>query len=183
MQQIDVSILLWIQENLRNDVLTAFWRLITFLGDGGWFWIALGLVLVILPKYRPVGGTMLLALLIGALITNVALKNLVARIRPYDYTSAIVPLIALPTDYSFPSGHSCASFAGAFVCLRMMPTGFGIAAMVLAALISFSRLYVGVHYPTDVLAGIVIGIFAAQMAYLIVTRLILKRKKEEPVNS
>lgn len=175
-QQADVAILLWIQEFLRTDVLTAFMRAVTFLGNAGWFWIVLGVALLAFPKTRPTGAAVLLALAIGALITNVGLKNLVARIRPFHFTELIQPLTALPKDYSFPSGHTCASFAAAFVCLRMLPLKFGVAAMILACLIAFSRLYLGVHYPTDVLAGLLIGVLAGQIAYRIVRRINLKNK-------
>ena len=84
----------------------------------------------------------------GALITNVCLKNLVARPRPMS-VEGLVPLIGKPTDYSFPSGHTCASFACALVLYRILPKKYGVPAVILASLIAFSRLYVGVHYPTD----------------------------------
>ncbi len=163
-QQLDVSILLWIQENLRVDALTPFWKAITMLGNGGWFWIALGLGLFCFKRTRKTGIAVLAALVIGGLITNVALKNLVARIRPYDYTAAIRSLLPPQSDYSFPSGHTCASFAAAFVCLRRLPRNWGAGAMVLAGLIAFSRLYLGVHFPTDILGGLVIGLAAGWLA-------------------
>ena len=102
--------------------------------------------------------------MIGALITNVTLKNLVARTRPYEVVEGLVLLIEKQRDYSFPSGHTCASFAAAGVYWRMLPKKFGIPLVILAAMIAFSRLYVGVHYPTDVLAGLLIGLFAAWAA-------------------
>jgi len=172
----DVSILLWIQENLRFDFLNGFWRGITCLGDGGWFWIALGLALLLYRKTRPVGVTVLLSLAIGALITNVALKNMVARIRPYDFTSQIVALLPPQSDFSFPSGHTCASFAAAFVCLQRLPRRWGIVAVILAGLIAFSRMYLGVHYPTDILGGLLIGFAASWLACKITGSKILKNK-------
>lgn len=155
---IDVSILLFIQEHVRMDVMNPFWKGITALANAGLFWIILGIILLIPKKTRKVGWMALLSLALGALITNVTLKNLVARIRPYDLVNTIVPLIARPTDYSFPSGHTCASFASAAIYYRMLPRKYGVPAMVLAGLIAFSRMYVGVHYPTDVLGGILIGL-------------------------
>lgn len=175
-QQIDVSVLLWIQENLRFDFLTGFWKAITCLGDSGWFWIVLGLVLLLYRKTRPVGITVLISLAIGALITNVALKNIVARIRPYDFTSRIVSLLPPQSDFSFPSGHTCASFAAALVCLRMLPRCYGVPAVILAGLIAFSRMYLGVHYPTDILGGLLAGVAASWMACKIVRGKILKNK-------
>ena len=99
-----------------------------------------------------------------AVVTNLCLKDLVARIRPYDSVEGLVPLVARLKDYSFPSGHTCASFACAGVYYKAFPGKWGKAAMVLAVLIALSRLYVGVHYPTDVLAGALVGTFSALAA-------------------
>lgn len=164
LQQMDLSVLLWIQENLRVDFLTPFWKAVTFLGNGGWFWIALGIGLLCFKRTRRVGITLLAALVIGALVTNVALKNLVARTRPYDYSEGIKALLPPQSDFSFPSGHTCASFAAAYVCLKMLPGDWGIGAMILAGLIAFSRLYLGVHFPTDILGGLLIGLAAGWLA-------------------
>ena len=161
----DAGILLFIQEYIRQDFLTPLVKFITHLGDAGWFWIALSVVLLFFKKTRRAGITALLALLIGALITNVALKNLVARIRPYEVIEDLHLLIEKQSDYSFPSGHTCASFAAGLVYLKMLPRRYGVAAILLAVLIAFSRLYVGVHYPTDILGGILVGSFAAWAAY------------------
>lgn len=155
---IDVSILLFIQEYIRMDWMDGIWKFITFLGDAGWFWITLGVVLLIPKKTRKIGFMALLALGLGALITNVTLKPLIARTRPFDLVEAIVPLVERPHDFSFPSGHTCASFACAAVYYKMLPKKYGVPAVVLAALIGLSRLYVGVHYPTDVLGGLIVGI-------------------------
>lgn len=166
----DVAILLWIQEFLRADFMTGFWKTVTFLGDNGWFWIVLGVALFAWKRTRPVGAAVLLSLAMGALVTNVFLKNAVARIRPYDYTEQIKALIPPQHDFSFPSGHTCASFAAAVVCLKMLPRKYGICAVSLAVLIAFSRLYLGVHFFTDVLAGALIGAGAAWLACGIVKR-------------
>ena len=161
---LDGNILLWIQEYIRQDWMEGFWKGITMLGDSGWFWIALSLLLMVPRRTRWIGITSLAAIVIGALITNVTLKNLVARTRPYEVVEGLVLLIEKQRDYSFPSGHTCASFAAAGVYWRMLPKKFGIPLVILAAMIAFSRLYVGVHYPTDVLAGLLIGLFAAWAA-------------------
>lgn len=163
--KIDVGILLWIQEHMRAAFLTVFWRAVTFLGNGGWFWIVLGIVLVCMAKTRKVGITALLSLAMGALITNVWLKNFVARPRPFDALETITPLIAAPKDFSFPSGHTCASFAVALVCWRMLPRKYGAPLMALAALVAFSRLYLGVHYPSDVLGGFLVARLVSEVAY------------------
>ncbi|MDD2959030.1 MAG: phosphatase PAP2 family protein [Lachnospiraceae bacterium] len=176
-QQLDVSILLWIQENLRFEVLTPVMRAVTSLGDNGWFWIALGIALLCFRRTRPVGFTVLIALAIGALITNVGLKNLVGRMRPYDYTEAIHRLLPVQTDYSFPSGHTCASFAAAIVCFRMLPRKYGIAALILAGLIAFSRMYLGVHFPTDILGGLVAAVVSAWLANRLYPWIVQKLRK------
>ena len=107
---------------------------------------------------------MLLALLIGALITNIICKPAFARIRPYEVMDGLVLFIGKQTDYSFPSGHACASFAAAFAGWKQLPRRFGGSMLVLAGLLAFSRLYVGVPYPSDVLGGILIGLFSGWLA-------------------
>lgn len=164
---IELSILLFIQENLRG-AMNGFWIFITSLGDGGWFWIAIGVMLLFFKKTRTAGFTLLIALLINSCLTNLTLKDLFARPRPYTQTTELVTLIERLSSYSFPSGHTSVSFSGALVLYRMMPKKIGIPAVILAALIGFSRLYVGVHYPTDVLGGIVVGIIASTASYYLV---------------
>ena len=100
----------------------------------------------------------------SVLITNLLIKNAVARPRPFDTYTQIIPLITRPKDYSFPSGHTCASFAVALVCLRMLPGKWGILPVVLAGMIAFSRLYLGVHYPGDVLAGFLVALLTSTVA-------------------
>lgn len=147
----------WISTHLHSDFLTAAFRVITSLGNAGIFWILLGLVLLCIPKTRRCGLSMILALLCCLVFGNLILKPLIHRIRPYDVNSAVQLLIPRLSDFSFPSGHTYASFAGAVVILRYYKK-WGIAALILAVLIAFSRLYFYVHFPTDVLAGMVLGI-------------------------
>ncbi len=168
--QLDGNILLFIQENLRSDILTPVWKFITSLGDMGWFWILLSVLLLISKKTRKIGITSLLSLIIGTLITNVVLKNAIARVRPYEVIEGLELLVRKQADFSFPSGHSCASFAVAMVIFKMAPKMWGIMAVILATLIAFSRLYVGVHYPTDVIAGIIVGVFSAWAAIKLIKK-------------
>lgn len=112
---------------------------------------------------------MLLALLINFIICNLSLKPLVARIRPYEYVSDIKLLVNKLSDFSFPSGHSSSSFAAAFaLCLNNKK--WGKVCLIIAGLIAFSRLYLFVHFPSDVLAGIILGIFSGFMAYKILNK-------------
>lgn len=179
MTNIEISILLWIQENLRGP-MDGFWMCISSLADKGWFWITLGVVLLAFKKTRKVGITMLAALAINLCLTNVILKELIARVRPYNTSTEIVTLIKHLGDYSFPSGHTSASFSGALVLFRMMPKKVGIPAVILATMIGFSRLYVGVHFPTDVLGGIVVGMIASIAGYYLVS--FVEKKIGEKIN-
>ena len=120
------------------------------------------------PKTRKTGYAAALSLIFGAIVTNLLLKNIVARPRPFAEIEALIPMITKPKDFSFPSGHTTASFAVALVMLRMLPKKFGIPAVVLAALVAFSRLYLGVHYPTDVLTGFVIALVGSMLSVWIV---------------
>lgn len=167
MTNFEISILLWIQENLRG-VMDSFWVFITSLADKGWFWIVVGVALLLFKKTRTVGVTVLISLLINHILTNEILKDLVGRPRPYIASPEIITLIKQLSSYSFPSGHTSSSFAAALVLYRMMPKRVGIPAVILAAMIGFSRMYVGVHYPTDVLGGIVIGLIASVASYYLV---------------
>ena len=179
LQNIDAGILLFIQEHMRIEAFNGFWKAITFLGNGGWFWLALGLLLLIPQKTRKIGLTALFSILIGFLITNVVLKNWIARPRPYVTVSSIYPLIPKPGEFSFPSGHTCVSFASGFIYYRMAPKKYGIQAMILAGLIAFSRLYVGVHYPGDVLGGIAAAWVGSMLAYYLMNKSRFLQKKRD----
>lgn len=161
---IEGPILLWIQEYLRKDVLTPILTFLTHLGDGGRFWIACAAVCLILPKLRRVGSTMAVSMLLNMLATNLFLKNVVARTRPYLAVEGLHSIVGAQMDYSFPSGHTACSFAAAVVIFLLCPRRIGVPALGLAVLISLSRLYVGVHFPTDVLGGALVGTAAAFLA-------------------
>ena len=160
----DLPILDWIQENLKNAFLDVVMPIITMFGDGGIFWIACAVILLCIPKTRKTGLGMGFALIMGLIVCNVTLKPLVGRIRPYDFQEQLGAVIPLLTermhDYSFPSGHTIASFEAATVLL-INNKKLGIPAMILAVLIAFSRLYLYVHYPTDVIFSVFAGILFA----------------------
>ena len=161
---LDGNILLWIQEYIRNDFLTPFFVFITKLGDVGMIWIVLTLILMCNKKTRKTCVISAVALLLSLLFCNVLLKNLVQRVRPYEVIDTLTILVERQKDFSFPSGHTSASFAAGIVFFRNLPKKFGVPAVILACLISFSRLYIGVHYPTDVICSIVLGVVLAFLA-------------------
>ena len=183
-EKFDLPILRLIAAHLHSPFGDAVMPAITFFGDGGWIWIVLALMLLCIPKYRQTGLTVGMALLMGLVVCNLILKPLVGRIRPFDYEwlhfgNAIPLLIEAPTDFSFPSGHTIASVEAATVLL-LRHKKWGIPAFILAALIAFSRLYLYVHYPTDVLVSVVLGIGIAFAANHLIDKgyplLINKRK-------
>ncbi|MBO4609180.1 MAG: phosphatase PAP2 family protein [Lachnospiraceae bacterium] len=163
----DGQFLIWLQENVRTDVLTPIMKLITHLGDKGIFWILIAVVMLFFKKTRPLGIMAGIALVFSVLINNVLIKPNVGRIRPYEVVDGLKLLIERQHDPSFPSGHSGASFAAAVVFLVKGPKKIGIPAIIMAALIAFSRLYVGVHYPTDVICGIITGTCCAIISFMI----------------
>ena len=171
---LDGGILLFLQNHVRGEAWNPLWIFITSLGNGGIVWIAASLLLLIPRRTRDIGAAALLSMGICALCTNVVLKNWAARVRPYEAVAGLTALIPHPRDFSFPSGHTTASFACALVLARYLPRRYGVPALVLAALIAFSRLYVGVHYPTDILGGILI---AAAGSFLAIWVMNLKRPK------
>lgn len=158
----DLPILYWIQANLQSPFMDKFMPFITLFGEGGIFWIAVAVILLILPKTRKTGLGMGFALIFGLVVCNMTLKPLCQRVRPYDfqmenYGITINLLVKALHDYSFPSGHTIASFEAATVLMRR-DKRMGIPALILACLIAFSLLYLYVHYPTDVLVAIVLGV-------------------------
>ena len=161
-ESFDLPILDWIAANLQSSVMDKIWPIITLFGEGGIFWIACAVLMLCFRKTRKAGFSMAVALLLGVLVCNVTMKPLIARPRPYDYQlehfgKEIVLLISRQSDFSFPSGHTIASFEAA-TALLLYKKRIGIPALILACLIAFSRLYLYVHYPSDVIFSIVFGI-------------------------
>ena len=157
----DLPILDWIQANLTSPLFDRIWPIITVLGDAGIFWMAVAAVLLVFRKTRKTGIGMWIALGLGLVVCNIILKPTVMRPRPYDFQLdqfgiTITLLTDRMHDFSFPSGHTIASFEAAVVILLNHKKG-GIAALLLAFLIAFSRLYLYVHYPTDVIFSMVLG--------------------------
>ena len=186
----DLPILNWIQQNMQSTFLDFIMPFITILGDAGIFWIACAVILMFIPKYRKAGFSMGLALIFGVVVCNMILKPLVGRIRPYDYNLQVLKLqwqdflvhgkllVETPHDFSFPSGHTIASFE-ASVALYKNDKRLGIPALILAVLIAFSRMYLYVHYPTDVIASVILGTIFALIANLIVHSIFAKLSRPQ----
>ena len=180
----DLPILDWIAANLWCPLLDAVMPVITVLGDAGIFWMVIAAALLLFKKTRRVGLGMGIAMLMGLLLCNLTLKPLCQRPRPYDYQfdvfNKLIPLlIEQQHDFSFPSGHTIASFEAAGV-IALNNKKWGIPALILASLIAFSRLYLYVHYPTDVLVAGLLGLALAfvgnRLAHRVPDRYLLLKK-------
>ena len=154
---------------LRAPVLDWFMERVSFLGNGGWLFIVTGLLLICPKRTRRVGISILGSLLCGFLIGNVFLKNAVMRSRPCWLDGTVALLVASPADYSFPSGHTLAAFETA-VSVFLYHRIYGSFMLVLAACIAFSRMYLFVHFPTDVLCGMLLGILIAAGVHIVVEK-------------
>lgn len=157
--EIDFLILDFIQ-NIRTFMGDIFFSNFTKLGDSGLLWIILIILAIIYPKTRKLGVCLALSLIINFLLCNVLIKPTVARIRPYEINTDIELLVNKPKDYSFPSGHTSAAFSFVLPLMIYRLKKLWIPFFIVAITFSFSRLYLYVHYPTDILGGIVVGIIA-----------------------
>ena len=155
-QAAELAVLDWLQAHLRCDFLDAVMPWISRICDHGEIWILLAAVLLLLRKHRWTGMSLSFALILDLICCNIVLKPLVGRVRPFLVNTAVELLTAPPADASFPSGHTAASFAAVFA-LRASGSPLWKPALVLAAGIAFSRLYLYVHYPTDVIFSIIVG--------------------------
>lgn len=173
---LELNVLDFIQDHLRCGFLDVFFSTITKLADSGIFWILLAMIFLFFKQTRKTGLMMGVTLLMGLIVGNLTLKPLIGRIRPYDLNPEVVLLIDKLHDFSFPSGHTLSSFEGATV-LMIRDKRFGIPALILASIIALSRMYLYVHYPTDVLAGIILGVTFGCLAVMIVNAIDNKRKK------
>ena len=166
--KLDGDILLWIQDNLRAGWLDPIMKFITYLANGGALWIGICVLLLILKKTRTTGIVCSCSLAVTFLIT-----------RPYEVVEGLNRIIGAQSDFSFPSGHSGASFAVAVVMFMEMPKKYGVPALIVATLIAFSRLYVGVHYPFDVIAGVLTGTIYAVITVAIYRKFFKGKKHSE----
>ena len=174
---LDGGFLLFLQESVRNPILDNLMIFITSLGNGGMIWIVATIALLIPKKTRKAGIMSAAALLGSLIINNNIVKNIVQRPRPFVTFTDLQIIIPTPSEFSFPSGHTSSSFAAAAVFYRHLPKKIGLPSVILAGLIGFSRLYVGVHYPTDVIAGVLMGILLSYLAEYLVNLFSNKLKK------
>lgn len=162
-QKIDDTIILFLHNHMHYPILDNVMVAITYLGEFGLLWIVIALLLCIFKKYRRYGVTMLCALIITAMVANLVMKPLIERPRPFLDLPDLKLLIPPPKGFSFPSGHSSSSFVCAGILFGMNKKWGGLA-LFTAALIAFSRVYLGVHYPSDVLVGMILGLIIAVLS-------------------
>ncbi len=177
-------------DSIMNPVLDFIFTLITHLGDTpGIIWWVLAVILFIPKKTRKLAIVLIAGLAIASAINNLALKNIIERPRPYNidpsvWTNAgyeyIWPgLIDKSSSWSFPSGHTSSSIGAGFAlllaCCKDKKLALGIPAFILSLLIGFSRIYVHVHYPSDVVAGAVVGLLGGLVAYVIYAKLLVPK--------
>ena len=172
----EIEILDFIQ-TLRTAFGDWFFPLVTKLGNAGIIWIILAVILLIIPKTRKYGAIVAIALIADLILCNGILKNLVARTRPFDVNTAVELLIKKPTDYSFPSGHTAAAFAAVTGLFLAKQKKLWIPSLVFALILAFSRLYLYVHYPTDILGGMVVGIISGCIGYFVVKKIENRKNK------
>ncbi|NCB73228.1 MAG: phosphatase PAP2 family protein [Clostridia bacterium] len=181
MQSFDTSALLYIQDHLRSPILSALMVFFSTIGNVGLLWIALGLGLLISKRTRRGGFDLLICLALAYIVNDLVIKEIVARVRPYDAIENLTILVKPLHSFSFPSGHANSSFAAA-LALTLAFGKKGAWAYIPAALIAFSRCYVGVHYPSDVLAGMLVGTVVAWGTFLLLRKYVktdFVRKKVE----
>lgn len=171
----ELAILDWIQNVLKSPIMDTIMVFVSTLGDKGYiYYVILGLLLIN-KKTRKIGIVMGIAMILNYLICNLGLKPLIARTRPYDINTAVEILVHKPSSYSFPSGHSSQAFcvASAFLFTKYH---YRKEMLVFAFIIAFSRLYLYVHFPTDVIAGAIVGFACGYLAYRIYN--FIEQKKE-----
>ncbi len=168
---LDLDFVIWVKNTLQHETWNPFWIFMTMLGNVGAVWIVSSLILLVSPKTRKVGMLCAGALVFSVIICNLGLKPIVMRARPFNYFDANL-LVKAPHDYSFPSGHTSASFAMIFVLMKEKFKIKGVPvylfALLLAIFISFSRIYLSLHFLTDILGGIAIGTLCGYLSYVAV---------------
>jgi len=163
LSSIDQTILFFIQTNLHFPILDKIMILATATGDKGLIWILLSFLLLINKKTRNIGIITLVALTLSTIMGEGLLKHIVQKPRPYADFPLVHLLVDKSTPYSFPSGHTTASFAAAYVLSKYLKK-FSPVIWIAAIAIAFSRLYLFMHYPSDIVAGVVLGSICGKAA-------------------
>ncbi|MCR1951383.1 MULTISPECIES: phosphatase PAP2 family protein [unclassified Clostridium] len=171
---IDISILRFIRNYFSSPLMDSMMIFITKLGDRGFVWIVIGIILLISKKYRKIGFTMLIALAVTSIIGEGIIKNIIQRPRAFITFPDIEIIIKAPLSYSFPSGHTASSFAAAVV-LGYYIKKCRYLFYFFAALVAFSRLYLFVHYPSDIIGGIVLGISCSLATIEVINNIKIKK--------
>ncbi|MFZ5969869.1 MAG: phosphatase PAP2 family protein [Bacillota bacterium] len=180
----DMNIIMFIHQTMQHPILDMIMPWITRLGDGGKIWIVISLLLISMKKYRKAGMMTLCAILLGYILGDVILKNLIQRPRPFVAAPYLNVLIEKPSSFSFPSGHTAVAFAAASMMMKIIRNkGITIFVLLLACTMAFSRLYLQVHYPSDILGGMILGMISASITYRIFNRGEGYGKKEQGIDA
>ena len=163
----ELGVLEWF-ESIHGTALDQFMVAVTNSATSGLIWFAIGFLMTCTRRWRRCGVSVVVAMVLAYIVVDILLKPTVCRERPFaveDFQLLIPP----PENWSFPSGHTASAFAGATAVL-IHDRRWGAVAMVYAALVGISRLYLCVHWPTDVIAGALIGIAVAFLAVWFMSR-------------
>ncbi len=173
----EIDILIWIQDNFSSQLMDSLMIFLSQIATGKILWIILGLILLYYRKTRPIGAVVLLGTLFSIILCDLFLKNIIQRPRPFtEYPFELI--ISAPTTWSFPSGHTIGAFTFA-TAIFLYRKKEGSLLLILATMIAFSRLYLHVHYPSDVIAGAVLGIICAFSAYYVIHKYNICSKSDE----
>ncbi len=179
-QEVDVAVLLWIQDSIRNPVMDAILVVYTTMGNAGILWIAVSGIMLCFPRWRRIGLLALISMLLCYCFNDVLIKNLVMRPRPLDTVEQLTVLVPPLSSSSFASGHTVSTFAAVNIYRRKTSKMVAAALFFLAILMGFSRVYVGMHYPSDVLVGMIIGLAGSQLVWYWSRRLLSRRDGKKP---
>lgn len=156
-------------QGMHQEWLNPVMIFLSAIGEMGLVWVIISMILACVPRTRKCGLSMMAAMALSFLLGNCLLKNIIARPRPFSVDTSVIMLVPYPSEYSFPSGHTLNGFT-ASVTIFLYYRKAGVAAIFLAAAIAFSRMYLFVHYPTDILGGMVLGILDACLVYFLMKK-------------